>query len=129
MKLFKNTLKTIALVAIVFSCSNNSESNQEEEQLELDNLKDEIEQLIIEGTCSGNAECDFIAIGSKPCGGPRGYLTYSTSINVDLLKEKVAIYTARENEFNKKWGIPSDCSVALPPSDLICLDGKCIAVY
>ena len=104
MKIFKNTLKTIALIAIVFSCSNNSETSREDERLQLDSLKNEIEQIVTEGTCTENTVCDYIAFGSKPCGGPWSYLVFSTSINVQLLKEKVAIYNQNETVFNLKWG-------------------------
>ena len=129
MKVFKHTLKIITLLAIVLSCTTNSEISQEEERLELNNLKDEIEQLISEGTCSENTTCDFIAFGSKPCGGPWSFLVYSSSINVDLLKEKVAIYNENETTFNIKWGVISDCSVSLPPISVDCVDGGCTAIY
>ncbi|WP_299525549.1 hypothetical protein [uncultured Lutibacter sp.] len=63
-------IKTIALLAIVFGCSNNSETSKEEEKLELDSLKTEIEQIAATGICSENSDCTYIAFGSKPCGGP-----------------------------------------------------------
>ena len=34
------------------------------------------------------SNCDFIAFGSKACGGPKSYLVFNNSIDVDLLKEK-----------------------------------------
>jgi hypothetical protein len=129
MKILKHTLKTIALLAIVFGCSNNSESNQEEERLALDNLKNEIEQLIATGTCSENSACDFIAFGSKPCGGAWSYLVYNNSINVELLKEKVSIFNKKEADYNKKWSIFSDCMMVIPPTNVECINGKCTAVY
>ncbi|NOR28976.1 MAG: hypothetical protein GQ540_10670, partial [Lutibacter sp.] len=82
MKLFKHTFKTIALLAIVLGCTNNNETSQEEELQALDVLHEEIEQLIAEGICNENSDCDFIAFGSKPCGGPWSFLVYSTSIDV-----------------------------------------------
>ena len=129
MKLFKHTLKTIALLAIVLGCTNNSESNQETEQLELDALKNEIVQLISEGICSENSDCAYIAFGSKPCGGAWSYLAYNISINVELLEEKVATYNQNETAFNIKWGIISDCMVVSPPISVECIDGKCTAIY
>jgi len=75
-------IKTIALVAIVFSCTNTTEITQESEKAELAILQEEIVQLIATGTCTQNTDCDFIAFGSKPCGGAWSYLVYSTTTNV-----------------------------------------------
>ncbi len=129
MKTFKYLLKTIALMAIVLSCSNNSETSKEEDLAELNLLNNEIEQLISAGTCSENSECDYIAFGRKACGGPQSYLVFSTSLNVELLKEKVTTYNEKEAVFNEKWGIFSDCSVVSPPNSVTCVQGKCIAIY
>ncbi|WP_457609531.1 hypothetical protein [Lutibacter sp.] len=129
MNVFKHILKTIVILATI-SCSTNSEiSLEEEERLELNNLKEEIELLVSEGTCTENTTCNFIAFGSKPCGGPWSYLVFDTSINVGLLKEKVAAYNKKEAAFNIKWNIISDCSIVLPPTELACVNGKCTAVY
>jgi len=128
MKTFKNILKTIVLLAIVFSCTNNTESSKEEDLAELTALQEEIELLIDSGICSENASCDYIAFGSKACGGPKTYLVYSTSIDIVLLQQKAATYNALENAYNKKWGVISDCSYVLPPNEVTCINGKCTAV-
>jgi len=129
MKLIKNISKTIALLAIVFGCTNNTELTKEEDLAELTALQEEIELLVDSGVCSENSDCNYIAFGSKACGGPKTYLVFSTSINVELLQQKVATYNELENDFNKKWGIISDCSVVLPPTSVACINGKCVAVY
>ncbi|MCF6181238.1 hypothetical protein [Lutibacter sp.] len=129
MKKFKLLFKTIVILTIVFGCSNNSDTSQEEDLAALTLLNNNIEQLISAGTCSENTNCDFIAFGSKACGGPKSYLIYSTSINVELLKEKVAEYNLKEDLYNKKWGIFSDCTVVSPPTSVECINGKCTAIY
>jgi hypothetical protein len=129
MKMFKHVLKTIAIMAIVLGCSNTTETSKEEDLAELQVLNDEIQQLIATGICSSNTDCYYIAFGSKACGGPTSYLVYSTSIDVNLLKEKVAAYNEKEDDFNKKWGIISDCSVVSPPNSVTCVQGKCSAIY
>ena len=129
MKLIKNISKTIALLAIVFSCTNNTESSKEEDLAALNSLQEEIELLVDSGVCSENSDCDYIAFGSKACGGPKTYLVFSTSIDVELLQQKVATYNALDNAYNQKWGIASDCSVPIPPVDITCIAGKCTAVY
>ncbi|MBE0424049.1 MAG: hypothetical protein IBX66_08940 [Lutibacter sp.] len=129
MKMIKNISKTIALMAIVFGCTNNTESSKEDDLAELNDLQGEIKLLVDSGVCSENSECEYIAFGSKACGGPKTFLVFSTSIDVALLQQKVATYNALENSFNQKWGIISDCSVPLPPLNVICVAGKCTAIY
>ena len=129
MKLIKNILKTIALLAIVFGCTNNTESSKEQDLANLTVLQEEIELLIDSADCSENSGCEYIAFGNKACGGPKSYLVFSTSIDIELLQQKVATYNALENSFNQKWGIISDCSVPMPPIDVTCVIGKCTAVY
>jgi len=129
MKTFLITLKTVVLFSLITGCSTNSNTTQQEDLTVLNNLKNDIEQLIATGTCSENTTCDYIAFGSKACGGPKSFLVYSTSIDVDLLKEKVATYNDLENNYNIKWSIVSDCSVPSPPTNIECVDGKCTAIY
>lgn len=129
MKLIKNISKTIALLAIVFSCTNNTESSKEEDLVELTALQEEIEKLVDSGVCSENFDCEYIAFGSKACGGPKTYLVFSTSIDVELLEQKVATYNALENSFNKKWGVGSDCYFVTPPPEVKCIDGACVGIY
>jgi hypothetical protein len=129
MKLIKNISKTIVLLAIVFGCTSTTELGKEDDLAELTSLQEEIELLVNSGVCSENSDCNYIAFGSKACGGPKTYLVFSTSINVELLQQKVETYNALENSFNKKWGIISDCSVPTPPENVTCIAGKCSAVY
>jgi len=122
-------IRTIALVAIVFSCTNTTEITQESEKAELAILQEEIVQLIATGTCTQNTDCDFIAFGSKPCGGAWSYLVYSTTINVELLKERVATYNETETAYNIKWSVVSDCMAIAPPTSVQCVNGDCVAIY
>lgn len=131
MKKIIYTLKTIALLAIVFGCSSEEPATTQEEDFnELNSLKIEIEDMVSKETCAESTNnCDFLALGSKPCGGAKSYIVFSTSISIDLLKEKVSIYNEKENEFNHKWGIASDCAIELPPIRVECIDGVCTAIY
>lgn len=129
MKTFQNIIKTIAICAIVFSCSDTSDETRDLEKQQLKVLKNEIEQMVEASQCSENSECDFIAFGSKPCGGPWSYIVYPTSIDVESLKSKVEYYNEQENLFNIKWEVISDCLFVGPPSGVECVDGKCEAVY
>lgn len=129
MKIFKHIIKTIAILAIVFGCSKNAEPSQDQDKLDLLNLKDEIEQIINSEGCNEIATCYFIAFGSKPCGGAWSYLVYSSAIDVELLQQKVTYYNKLESEYNIKWNVISDCMAVLPPSKVECVNGKCTAIF
>ena len=129
MKTLQYLIKTIALLAIVLGCTNNSEASQETDLLELKDLKDEIDLLISQSICADNSACDFLAFGSKACGGPKEYLVFSNSINVADLEVKVTSYNALEKTYNMKWDIISDCMFVLPPTSVACINGECTAIY
>ncbi|PHQ56712.1 MAG: hypothetical protein COC16_02580 [Lutibacter sp.] len=129
MKTLQYLIKTIALLAIVLGCTNNSETSQETDLLELKDLKDEIDLLISQSICADNNACDFLTFGSKACGGPKEYLVFSNSINVADLEVKVTSYNALEKIYNMKWDIVSDCMFVLPPTNVECINGECTAIY
>lgn len=123
-------LLLFSMLFMAFQCEENNDTDtMEQDRLELSQLKTEIDVLIDSSICGDTYHCEFIAFGSKACGGPQGYLVYSTSINVENLKTLVAQYNQAEADFNAKWGISSDCSVPNPPSEIICENNKCVAVF
>jgi hypothetical protein len=130
MKAIKYFFSILALF-VLWSCSlDDSSSNaQETEYAVLVQQKNIIEQLAISEPCTDSTGCDYVAFGSKPCGGPWTYLAYSTSINVDLFLQKVADFNAAENTYNLKWKIVSDCTVVDPPTSVECVNGICTAIY
>ncbi|ALJ05492.1 hypothetical protein APS56_10340 [Pseudalgibacter alginicilyticus] len=116
---------------VAFQCEDNNDTSktQEEERKELSNLKTNIETLANASICDETTECKYIALGSKPCGGPWSYLIYSTSINVDELENLVKDYNKKEAAFNTKWGVFSDCAFVLPPSKVNCENNSCLPIY
>lgn len=126
-KLF--TLLALSLVLNLVSCaSSNDTSNQMAERMALFDEKAAIQEMVFNAECTDESECKFIGFGSKPCGGPWFYLVYNSSIEAEVI-ERVEAYNKQEAEFNEKYGISSDCSVALPPDRIECKNGKCIPVY
>lgn len=95
---------------------------------ELDNQLKDIRNFVNEGKCSQTGECKYIAVGSKACGGPMGYIVYSTNVNVDVLKKMVDKYTADQRTYNIQNNVISDCSLANPPEKVDCVDGSCIEI-
>lgn len=127
MRLFIS-LSLILLFAV--GCSlEESTKNQDSDLKALTNLGNQINVLIESSVCTDETECAFIAFGTKPCGGPWGYLVYSNSIDTDDLIDKVERFNQMQNTYNLRYNITSDCSVVLPPDALICEDNKCKAVY
>ncbi len=116
---------------VAFQCEDNDDviSSKEEDLSQLTTLKTEIENLANSSRCNEAATCKFIAFGSKPCGGPWSYLIYSTAINEEQLKSLVETYNEKEANFNKKWGIVSDCALAQQPSSIKCENNTCVAVF
>jgi len=61
-------------------------------------------------------QCKLIAFGSKPCGGPRMYLVYSTATaNEVKLKQLVNEYNELEWKLNQQQKIISDCEYVREP--------------
>ena len=132
MKKYMSILVSLSLCLTLFSTQcdvNDIPGSQEDEQQELAILKAEIENLASTSVCGNTFECNYIALGSKPCGGPRSYLVYSTSIDTNKLETLVEKYNKKETAFNTKWGISSDCALTSPPSSLKCENNTCVAVY
>lgn len=122
-------LFTTCLFLTAFTCEDDATTTKEDELQELNASRKAIEDLAATSICNENTTCKFIALGSKPCGGPWSYLVYSTSVDVEKLENMVTIYNKKEADFNKKWGIASDCAYAMPPSSVNCENNTCVAVY
>ncbi|WP_299059016.1 hypothetical protein [uncultured Polaribacter sp.] len=86
-------------------------------------LFNEIQNLSNSFSCEDSKDWTFVAYGAKACGGPQGYIAYSTKIDTVTFLEKVANYTKAEKDFNIKYGIDSDCSLADEPATVICKNG------
>ncbi|WP_157207119.1 hypothetical protein [Mariniflexile maritimum] len=116
---------------MAFQCDDedNLPTSKESEQKALNNSKKAIEALAATSVCNETTTCKFIALGSKPCGGPWSYLVYSTSIDVKKLETMVETYNKSEAAFNQKWNIASDCAYAMPPTSVNCENNTCVAIY
>ena len=120
----------ICLIAIVFVSGCRKENKQNTDKVELDRLLTKLRTLAESSTCAGeNHELKYIAIGSKGCGGPTGYLGYTSSINVKELEQLAERYTNLQKEYNRKWEIISDCMYHMPPKSVTCENGKPKLIY
>lgn len=118
------------LAFLVIYCDDSGNiTPQEADKAAIDNLKVEIKSLADASVCSEEFTCYSVGIGSKPCGGFWEYIVYSDSIDVVSFLAKIETLNELEKAYNEKYGIISDCSVAMPPSSMDCIDGKCVGIF
>ncbi|CAN1541426.1 hypothetical protein MCEGE10_01779 [Flavobacteriaceae bacterium] len=109
----------------------NCTSKQDDSSITLEQLeakKTVIENYINSFSCSENLGCNYIAFGSKPCGGPRKYLVFSNTINLQQLQTMVTEYNEMDHLRNIQTNAVSDCSVPLPPNEIGCVNGVCTII-
>ena len=109
----------------------NCTSKQDDSSITLEQLeakKTVIENYINTFSCSESLGCDYIAFGSKPCGGPRTYLVFSNTINLPQLQTMVTEYNEMDHLRNIQTNAVSDCSVPLPPNEIGCVNGVCTII-
>lgn len=94
----------------------------------LDNKKQEIVNYINSFSCSEDSNCNYIAFGAKPCGGPREYLAFSSNVDVSELQIMVDQYYAMDNDYNIQTNAVSDCAVVGPPTNVDCINGVCTII-
>lgn len=121
----------VFVFCLIFSSCSNDENSQEEDSEKLEKMHNEIISASLANSepCTNSQEWDFAPIGSKGCGGPTGYIVYSKKINTDDFFSKIKKYTDAQSDFNKKWGIISDCSIPTMPAGVQCSDGKPVLSY
>jgi len=118
----RKLIGALFIFVLIFSCNNDEITPITESDLA--KLESQIREMIGKD-CSNSGQCEVIAFGSKPCGGPWEYLVYSSSdTDGALLIERVNTYNQLQKEFNLENGIISDCGIVGPP-EVNCTDGKC----
>jgi len=120
---------SIALVVAFLASGCNDEPTREEESVALKSRKQEILSYANSSVCSDSSTCRYTGLGSKPCGGPWTYIIYSTSIDTTRLLQMITQYNAEEDQYNRKWGLFSDCSIPPPPDSVRCLNGVCVGYW
>ena len=115
----------LMMVAVIAACEKQLlPGNPEEESLQLQALYKEIDSLAGLYPCDDVEEWQFTAIGDKPCGGPTGYIAYSSRLDIAGFFDKVETYTNLQREYNMKWNVVSDCMYVTSPNHIVCEDGK-----
>ncbi|QOD59922.1 hypothetical protein H9I45_11255 [Polaribacter haliotis] len=104
-------------------------TEQEKDHLQLMELFSEIQTLSRNESCTNSNDWNYVAYGSKACGGPQGFIIYSTKINTTNFLQKVANYSKVEKEYNVKWSVVSDCSIPNEPKSIECKNGYPVLKY
>jgi hypothetical protein len=99
------------------------EGSQKYDEAALDKLKLVIEEEIGKEKCTDPAEWTYAPMGSKSCGGPQFYIAYPKKLEAKILP-KIKEYTSREEAFNKKYNIQSNCTVMGQPAGIRCNGDK-----
>ena len=111
-----------------WSCQSD-EQTRDEEARNLEALFNEIETIAASVNCQNASSWAITEYGHKACGGPAGYIAYSTLIDTTDFLNRVTIYSNRQREFNVKWGVISDCALAPQPIEVTCENGQAVLVY
>lgn len=104
-------------------------SSRQDDELEMSNLRKEIDKMSEQISCDNSVDWKFTGIGSKACGGVVGYVAYSTKIDETLFLQKVAMFNQKQKAFNVKWNLISDCMAPVSPKSVECNNGKPQFVY
>jgi len=69
-----------------------------------------IKALIGDAACDSNEQCRSIGVGSKPCGGPSGYMAWSTKqTDGKALQAQVDRHAKAQREEDQRAGMNSNC--------------------
>lgn len=95
------------------------------DEMDLKQIAIEIHNEVGQARADDISQCRILPIGTKPCGGPWGYLVYSKKeSNQKRLETLVDYYDKLDKIRNEEEGRISTCEVATPPI-LELREGKC----
>lgn len=127
MKIYMTWMGMLLLLIAVGACEKDTQlltGTREGDEEKLRELREKIDSLSLMYPCNDASEWRFTAIGAKACGGPTGYVPYSTEMDAAGFLKKVDEYTALQDAYNHEYGIASDCAYVTPPTQVVCEDGK-----
>jgi hypothetical protein len=85
----------------------------------------QIQALIGNAACTDSSQCRTVAVGARACGGPQGYLAWSTlQTDGDALSTLAERYKAERQAQIKEKGEISDCRFLADPG-ATCRSGTC----
>jgi len=89
-------------------------------------LHQRIREGVADAACTSNAQCRTLPIGHKACGGPEGYLVWSSAgTSEGVLRGLVDQYNQARKRDVQQSGRVSDCSMLADPGAR-CDAGRCV---
>ncbi len=119
----------LLMIQLISSCSDDDDATRDDESANLNALLVEIQEMASSVDCTDASDWTYTAYGNKACGGPVGYIAYSTNMDTARFLEKVAQHRRAQEAFNEKWDVISDCSLPGEPSSVRCEDGAPVFEY
>lgn len=119
-------LFTAVLVsAALAGCAQTPPSPSAAPEPESQRLSRELKALIGTAACTADNQCSSLAVGAKACGGPAGYLAWS-SVDTDAarVKELAARLTEAQRREVAANGMRSNCAFVADPG-AVCTAGRC----
>lgn len=137
----KKLLYLILVVCFAFvSCDNQENAKEENLQSKItaESTKDEdfatldlMRKDIIVYTeaetkaCTNAQDWGMILLDPSQCSGNGGYIVYSKSVNLEILKKKIDEYNLAQGKVYEKWKILVDfCNNVSKPNRINCVDNK-----
>ena len=90
-------------------------------------LMQQLQAEVGDAACDSSAQCKTVAVGHKACGGPEGYLPWSSKrSDAGKLASLAAQLSAERKAQNVSSGRMSTCSLVMDPG-AVCTAGRCVA--
>ena len=116
-RLTKSVRRAASVLSLLLLLTVRPAGSQDSDAQRLEGLRRMIEQEIGIPSANEPTQCKLIPFGSKPCGGPWGYLVYSTlKTDETRLKQLVSEFNQLQKKMNKESKLMSDCAVAPEPN-------------
>lgn len=88
-------------------------------------LSRELRTLIGPAACTADSQCRSLPVGAKACGGPAGYLAWSTAgTDAARLQDLAARQAAAHRREIEASGLRSTCAMVADPG-AACVAGRC----
>ena len=85
----------------------------------------QIHTLVGSASCANDGECRSLPLGAKACGGPDGYLAFSTKTTAEpTLRALAQTYADQRRKANSASGMMSTCLFMADPG-AVCRAGTC----
>jgi len=124
-RLVQNVLLSIPIAVLFgFLSGCNSDETEPTQNDDFQNLALQLNSIFLiaqSAPCDDPDEWSWTDYGSKPCGGPQGYVAYHNSVDTNILFGLIESHRRAEEAYNEKWDISSDCEAVPEPTGVICV--------